>query len=467
MLLMTNEESASPLDELLTVTWPSRSEPGDGAAWDAAFERLLSFMTRDDAIEDDRRPFLSDLAAEKLGRALPAEADTRYDFVWPPVLEVRKRLDPILAAIEARERREPGALEAFSYGYGCLNLHRYHKLLQVLILDWLQPLRDTGLDTPGRLIAEIRLWPWGDSESRARPKLIEFLSHENLLVRAVAANELGKTLDDIEPQYASEWSMVASVLEAVKTAEVARPGVASAFIWGLSFFIQKDPRLQQWVFDVLLARTGPELEVPYFNSLEWVAAEDVLNQSPGWIPKLVEVGKEDLANWVALSTKVRSPEVAAHLAAMTSLPDDSTARDAATELVLRYARTTPEASARGFVSVIDGHPLLKMFAIYDHDDLDHARVLSFYPRHPRRTLTTEEANSLVDAVLPTELRGEETFERWPTRGRRQFANRVYVTYHFGSEKSHRIQRVEVIGNGIQGPDWDPVALFRDWADEAP
>jgi hypothetical protein len=83
------DDLTNPLDELLAVTWPSRSEPGDAAAWDAAFEGLLSFMTRDDAIEDDHRRLLSDVAAERLGRALTAEADRRYDFVWPPILEVR------------------------------------------------------------------------------------------------------------------------------------------------------------------------------------------------------------------------------------------------------------------------------------------------------------------------------------------------------------------------------------------
>jgi hypothetical protein len=283
------------------------------------------------------------------------------------------------------------------------------------------------------------------------------------LVRAVAANELGKILDDIEPEFVMEWASVEEVLEEVKRAEVAVPGVAGAFIWGLPFRVSNDARLQQWVFDVLIERKGPEPEVPYFNSLEWIAAEEVLSQSPDWIQALADVGKNELADWGALATKVRSPVVSAHLVAMTNDRDDMTARDAAAELALGFATTTPEAVNRGFVSVFEGHSLLKTFVVYDHDELVHPRILVLYPKHPRRSLTLGQADSAVEQLVPPEIRGEEKSDgkRRDCRLRREFSNRVYVTYVFAGETSQRVRRIEIIGNGIKGPAWNPVSLLQE------
>ncbi len=164
-----NEAPSSDEETVLAIRWPySHSEEGRTFDWDNAFDSLLSFMSHHDPTDDERRPLLSDLAAERLGSAIADEAHVRYDFVWPSVADARRRLIPILDALQARERRAAGAIEAFSYG--CLNLHSYHKFHQVLILEWLQALRDDGLDTPGRLIAEIRMWPRG-RQRRARPSL--------------------------------------------------------------------------------------------------------------------------------------------------------------------------------------------------------------------------------------------------------------------------------------------------------
>ncbi len=409
-----------------------------------------------------RRALLSDVAAERLGEAISAEASTRYDFVWPPVVVVRTRLGPIFAAIEAREARTPGAIEAFSYGL--LDLHQFHKLHQVVMLEWLQDLRLAGMETSARLIAEIRLWPWGDSAVRGQPALVKHLSHHDPLLRAVAANELGKTLDDIEVEFTREWAEAAEILREVKRAELASPGVAGAFIWGLPSSIRDDERLQQWVFDLLVERKGSEPDVPYFNSLEWVAAEEVLSQSPTWIQALVSAGREDLADWLVLATKVRSPEVRNRLETMTGSPDDWTGRAAAASLALYYATTTPAASRRGFVSVVDEHPLVRAFAVFDHDDLQHARIMAMYPRHPRRSLSADEADEVLDLVVPQALRGEERTERWPIKGarKREFSNAVYVTYEFAGRTTRRTRRIEIFGNGIQGAAWDPVSLLRAW-----
>jgi hypothetical protein len=435
--------------------------------WDSVFERLLSFMSQDVPIVWDHRPLLSDLAAERLGRAIHDEPNTRYDFVWPPVAVVRERLLPIFEAIEAREARVPGAIEAFSHGLG--GLHHHHKLHQVIILEWLQDLQLRGMDTPGRLIAEIRLWPWGDSATRCQPPLVDLLNHTDSLVRAVAAHELGSTLEDIEPEFPTEWAMAARVLDDVKRAEISSPGVAGAFIWGLPHTIRDDVRLEQWVFDVLIEREGDEPNVPYFNSLEWVAAEEVFSKSPEWIQTLASAGREGLADWLALSTEVRSPEVSSRLVTMTERPDDWTARAAATCLALYYAKTTPAAGRRGFVSVIDDHPLLRAFAIYNHDDLRHPRIMVLYPRHPRRSLSLAEADAAVDLIAPPALRGEEQTKRRPIKGRqrREFNKAVYVTYDLAGRTSKRPGRIEIVGNGIKGAAWDPIALLRDWKTQRP
>ncbi|MEO8540914.1 MAG: hypothetical protein ABI577_14325 [bacterium] len=455
-----NEESDGAVEELFAISWPTRSEKSDGRDWDSAFERLLAFMDRDDAIADDDRPLLSDHAAERLGGAIADEASDRYDFVWPKVSEARARLRPIFDALDAREARAPGAIEAFSRGLG--GLRTFHHLHQVLILEWLQGLGAQGLDTPGRLIAEIRLWPWGDSAPRARPILVGFLDHADSLVRAVAAEELGKTFDDIEPQFPEEWAELEGVLQDVKSAELRSPGVASAFIWGLPYRVRDDARLAAWVFDLLVERTGVEPEVRYFNSLEWVAAEEILNKSSAWIPRLVSAGKKDLANWVALSSDVRNREVESQLVGMTHDPDDWTARAAATSLALYYGTTTAAATNRGFVKVQDEQPLYRTFVVYDHDDLANPRILVLYPRHPRRSLTRTEADAAIDLLVPTDLRGNEVPQKAlaPRTGRREFSNRTYVNYDLAGKKSPRVRRIAITGNGIQGPAWDPIALLR-------
>lgn len=449
-----------PEEELLAIKWPSRKEP-EAQVWENVFRRLLVLMDRDEPISDDHRALLSDAAAERLGSALAGEASYRYDFVWPTVAEARARLQPIFEALQAREARAAGAIEAFSYG--CSGLHNFHHLHQVLIIEWLQRLVSQGLDSPGRLIAEIRFWPWGDSAFRARPILAGYLDHADPLVRAVAAKELGKTLEDIEPQFPGEWKQVEEVLREVRAAELRAPGVASAFVWGLPFAVQDDARLARWVFDLLLERTGTERKIPYFNSLEWVAAEEILNKSSAWIPQLVAAGKRSLANWVAMETKVRNREVADHLAEMTSDPDDWTARAAATCLALYYARTTPAATDRGFVRVEGERSPYRVFVIYDHDQPSHPRILVIYPRHPRRSFTLAEADAALDTLVPPGLRGKEQAQRAGDKGilRREFSNRTFVTYDLKGDTRPRVSRIEIVGNGIQGPKWDPVQLSRE------
>lgn len=452
---------ADPEEELFAIRWPTRKN-SDGAVWDTVFQQLLAFMDRDEPVSGDHRALLSDAAAERLGSALASEASDRYNFVWPTVAEARARLRPIFTALEAREARAAGAIEAFSYG--CLNLHHFHHLHQVLLLEWLQGLHARGLDTPGRLIAEIRLWPWGDSASRARPRplLLGYLDHADSLVRAVAARELGKTFDDIEPQFPKEWEQVEEMLAEVRAAELRAPGVASAFIWGLPHKVSDDPRLADWVFDVLVARTGAEPKVPYFNSLEWVAAEEILNKSSEWIPRLVAAGKRGLANWVAQETTVRNQEVADHLAEMTNDPDDWTARAAATCLALYYATTTAAATKRGFVRMVGEQSPYRVFVIYDHDEPAHPRILVVYPRHPRKSFTTAETDAALDVLVPPGLRGNELAQRVGDKAvrRREFSNRTYVTYDFAGKTHARVSRLEIVGNGIQGPTWDPIELLR-------
>ncbi len=454
------------LEELLAVDYWSRKETRGDQDWDDIFQQLLSFMSDDLPIDFDR-PLLSDVAAERLGNAIGAEASHRYGYAWPKVAEVRARLAPIFEAVTARERRAPGAVEAFSHG--CLDLHSFHKLHQVLIVEWLQALQGSGVDTPERLVAEIRLWPWGDSLFRAREALIEYLGNVAQLVRAVAANELGKTLDDLEVEFESEWTIAWPLFEAVKRAEMELPGVAGPFIWGLPYRVREEFRVQQWVFDLVVEREGIEQEVPYFNSLEWIAADEILSQSPTWIAALVAAGRKDLADTVALETKVRGPDVANYLANLTGDPDDQIARAAAANLAIYYGRATADATTRGFVAVFDDATLFRALIVYDHDDLVHPRIVAVHPRHPRRTFNVAEADALVDLIVPPNVRGgehvESEFRRRASTRRREFSNRVHVTYGMGRGRSPRVTRIEIFGNGIKGADWKPMASLKKSAAE--
>lgn len=111
--------------------------------------------------------------------------------------------------------------------------------------------------------------------------------------------------------------------------------------------------------------------------------------------------------------------------------------------------------------MVDDHPLLRAFIIFDHDDLAHPRILVLYPRHPR--LTLRQADTAVDLVVPAEIRGEERPYDSPgeeTR-RREFSNSTYVTYDLAGKKNPRVRRIEIVGNGIQGLGWDPIALLQN------
>ena len=69
----------------------------------------------------------------------------------------------------------------------------------------------------------------------------------------------------------------------------------------------------------------------------------------------------------------------------------------------------------------------------------------------------------MDLVAPPALRGEEQTERRPIkrRRRRAFSNAVYVTYELAGTTTGRASRIEIVGNGIKGPAWDPISLLRD------
>jgi hypothetical protein len=102
------------------------------------------------------------------------------------------------------------------------------------------------------------------------------------------------------------------------------------------------------------------------------------------------------------------------------------------------------------------------FVIFDDDDAVHPRLVAVYPRPASRRFSQVEADAIVDLILPPAVRGvEEPPETWLEtrhRGRRRFPRRVSVDYDM--PRGRKIARIGIIGNGIQGPTWDPIALLE-------
>jgi hypothetical protein len=426
--------------------------------------RLLPMMTIDEPTEADdveSKP-LSTAAAELLGGVVARAASLSMLGPWPQIRAVRSRIAPVLAAIESREHRLPGAMDAFSYHLGGLTYEPVHRFVTV---EWLQGLEESGFWGPGPLIAATRICIWGDRWSEFAAPIIALLDHEDAYVRAVAAHRLGEAFnaDRLEDPTLPD---VAKVFALVGEAERARPGVASAFLWGLPYCYRPEPHetppfdSRAWALDLLKTRSGEDPEIPQFNSLEWVGCEELWQASPYWARELLGFGRGDLAAWAATVGPHPVDGMLPVLVQLSHAADPVEARNAACILALHYRFCDDEATRRGFVRPIVTQHAFEGFAIFDHDDPVNARIVALYPKRPRRRFTELEANAAVDTAVPSVLRGAETGndrESWNRDSWRSFKERVYVEYVRPSGR--QIASIEIYGNGIQGPGWDPVSLL--------
>jgi len=352
------------------------------------------------------QPQVRETAIERAATAIGAEGAQAYRQGGFTPKPLRQRLAPLLEAVVAQEGQTVGCVESFCH-YVALNLLD-EEPYRSLMLQWLDALADAqSISETTFLSCKTRLKGFGDTWEAARKILLLHLDHDELVIRAAAAQQLGRLYVDDDPSQS-----LAEMMSLIKQKEIERPGVAGPFFGAVYFefdFIQEqynssiDP--VEWTLDILAHRQGDEPDFKYFNGLDFYAHELCGGQA-GLIRRLLDLGKTDIAIEAATEWRDRIEEVEPILMELGHHPDPEIAGRAAWHLAYHYHCLHPRGAELGVVELISDLTQVDIFLNYMPKSGEYPYSAVIYPKNDSDLLSDESAWQWVNTVIPPHIRGE-------------------------------------------------------------
>ncbi len=351
-------------------------------------------------------PDILGFAVETAAQALWAEKMQAYrqkDFK-PGLPE--QRLPGILKAIALRGEQIPLIIEAFCYH---TQIMAEDKPYRSLILQWLDELehgKKTKIGATSLLTAKIILKVFGHTWSKAKDSLLSFLDHDDLMVRAYAADQIGQF-------YAEDESMppLDSMMDMVKQKDIERPGIAGPF-WGAICFdfenIKKElnPEIYpvEWMFDILKQRKSAEPELRHFNGIDFYAHE-LFAGSARLIQRLIDLHRTDIAIAAATEWRDKIEALEPILVKLGYNNDQEIVRQASWHLAYHYHNLHPHGEELGFVERLSELEPIDIFINYSKPGFDCAYAAVIYPKNSSELLADKVAWEWVDKIIPIDIRG--------------------------------------------------------------
>jgi hypothetical protein len=390
--MMTNAQPASDaFDALVEMQLHAIS---GAAAWDRYYADMAPWLTDTDAARRKRcldRLTMAVLWSEpSSGRnQSPGEDMMRPDLV--------QRFLWLLRVVDAASVTHHDTVPNF---LAELRFKDAEPPLKPHLLQWLEGLRTQprpGVaddDVEGTMLLVDR---HDEDDPVAVARLIALLDHTSDYVRACAARMLSG-MDGAASEARTLFALI-------RDKDIARPGVAGPF-WSEWQFVDRghlpvDP--VDWMMDILERRAGPEPNDPPFNGIDFHLHE-LCGGSPDGVQRMLDGGYVGLA--IETATEIRSvvPGMRPLLVRLADYVDATISHRAAAHLAFYYRTLHPDPMH---------HPIRRwrawardadIFSLHGAKDGALGFVV-MYPREEGAELDDQVAWSLIDRVVPPDLRG--------------------------------------------------------------
>lgn len=431
--------------------------PSSDTEWNEVFSLLYSAMESDDL----------DLIECAIGRAFAAiwaeqyQGDTDEQFKAQSALS---RLRHILKIIEKQIERAPKIFDVVCFE----GIHRGGHLIKPALLTWIDKIGGSSafqpfIDKDSILSWQIGLDVFGDTWETAGRKLLGFLDHSNLIVRATAADKLAQFYNYNDPPLKLD-----EIMALILKKEIRRPGIAGPFWGAISFYIEHDLEksgrsgdIDEWFFAILENRESEEPELEYFNTIDFHSHERFAGCAEH-IQRLIDIGRIDIAIMAATENDQEIPEIRPVLVKLGYEADPEVVRLAAWGLAYHYRYIHPEGQRRSFVKRISRPSGVDFFLNYSTKNPDYPYSIVIYPHSKLPGFTSESAWRLADQLMPPSLRGKME-SKYPANENesRVFKDRTGYHFHQGAHITFYGQpgkeiwhRIIIIWQGT--PElWDP------------
>jgi hypothetical protein len=421
-----------------------RTPQGDitGAAWDAYYAALTPWLDSPDADIRSRavnRLFMAALWSEPRDEARVIERNARVAWLLGVIDEAQRARDDVVPlALDHLRYRETGDADD-------------------PVTAWLDRLRAAPPEgVAPDLVAGVVLLrqPFDPDDAADVARRVALLDHASDIVRACAARSLsaldGDALD------------AAAIFALVKEKEIVRPGIAGAYWTDWSFAHEGCPvDPAEWMMEILERRSGPEPENALFNGIDFHLHE-ICGSAPAMIARMIDGGHSALAIESATEMLCAVDGMEPVLRRLADDADPLVRARAQRHLAGYYRVLHPEAEERGMIRRWrDASADVLGLRSSDGRALS---VLFVYPLQAGASFTDAEAWSIVDRLLPPDMRGPVAAHplaspkappgpyRLAGQTMWRFASGPSVEMH-GDPGAKVWGRIDIIGGGLR--NWRP------------
>ena len=377
---------------------PLRSLGPEG--WDALHEKLLALLRAEE-------PEAADFALDRLAKVLWAEGSDARRNREKTFRSAADRLLAVLRALEGRADLIDFLDDFVSHARTLADDVSFRRAF----LDWLAAYTPKPEDAEAwrdaALAYRISMRGFSEDWATATGRLTALLDHPSLQVRACAAYVLGEL--HIEGEV--ENPDLTELMEAVRKADIERPGVAGPFYEAIQFDLDSLPgdglaQARSWMLSILEHRKAPEPDLLryHFNGIDFHAHE-ALAGHPRDIRRLIEIGQPEIAIMAATEDDGVVEGLQSVLIELGNSGDDESCRLAAWHLAYHYRLLHERGAARGFVSRRTLPGGAEVFFNIHPETRRYPYAATIYPPH-ERGFTSAEAWEWVHRLLPDDVRGE-------------------------------------------------------------
>lgn len=363
-----------------------------GADWDPYYAAMAPWLqiphayTRSRAVERLCMAVFS-VEGRSIGKGRKAEGAQ-------PV-KPEDRLAWLLAAVEQAHARFDDVVPAFLKELGRRGLDDPH---HTPLLAWLHNLRDAPPPNVSRDVVEGTLVlreSFDEDEASDVKRFVELLDHPSNYVRACAARQLS-CIDSPHLTSADAFALI-------KKKELLRPGIAGPF-WTDWHFTREHVPVDAftWMMDVLENRNGPEPADMQFNGIDFYLHE-ICDFSPATVRRMIEGGFLDLAIETATEIHGPVPGMEPVLRELADHPDEVVHNRAQVQLALYYRVLHPDAAGGSIRHYPKWSSTCDTFGFSWGQQ--HVSTVVLYPAEAQAAFNDALAWSLIDRLLPPEIRG--------------------------------------------------------------
>ncbi len=333
---------------------------------------------------------------------------------------MKSRFKKILNKIEYVSAMNSEVLEMFccSFKYEFDN-----EPYRSLMVEWLDQFEtDKNIHTDLLLAIKILLYDYQQDINEALKFFQQNLVSDSLIVRACAANKIGKLYsDNIHNSKKSSIPTIEKILDLILAKEVSKPGIAGSFF-------QDAPTSSfdshNWLLQVLEKSRTPEPYIKLFPCNIAYFAHEYFSNDPIAIQKLIEIAREDIAIQAATEEKQFVQDLKPLLIELGNSKDKEIVRLASWHLAYYYNYLHQNGLELRYLEKITDKEV-DIFILYsDRRNSKSIYAIVIYPKKSNVNFQLDEAKKKVNQCFPEEIRGKVL--------RADYTDKLFYSYERGN-----------------------------------